>query len=172
MWSFSGICGMIRRNKIVPIRAGSKAEDRGAALDVIGLLRTAYGSLKKALPLVCSIDHTRVESRWAVSTATFIGCISARRNLQRKVCCGVGWVLDAGSIGLGGWHSAISFRRPTHGCGFNPAYLRGCGCRFVFPEKRASCVASMNPKCRTRFWLRFTPVLLSMTLARMWELWL
>ena len=36
----------------------------------------------------------------------------------------------------------------------------------------ASGVESMNPKCRMQFWLRFGPVLLSMTWALTWEPWL
>lgn len=58
---------------------------------------------------------------------------------------------------VSGWSSAISSERRTLGCGFNPAYPRGCGCRFMFPEKRASGVESMNPTYRMQFWLRVRP---------------
>src|ERR1700676_654071 len=101
----------------------------------------------------------------------FIGCTSCLRSL-RKVYCGAGPAQDEDSTRLSGWSSAISSERDTFGGGFNPAYPRGCGCRFVFPEKRASGVESMNLTCRMRFWLRFGRVLLSTTLAPTWELWL
>src|ERR1700730_3802348 len=101
----------------------------------------------------------------------FIGRTSFLRSLP-KLCCGAGPAQDEGSTRLRGWSSAISFEGRTPGCGFNPACPRGCGCGFVFPERRASGVESTNPTCRMQFWLRFDRVLLSTTLAPTWELWL
>jgi hypothetical protein len=85
----------------------------------------------------------------------YVGFTSYSRSPRRKACCGGGPARDESSIGLSGWSSAISSERSALGCGFNPAYPRGCGWRFMFPEKWAYGVESMNPTCRIQFWLRF-----------------